>query len=188
DRLKTTDEDRVRVDADAALDRAERVVVGGDGAPGLRSRARHARAPDAKRRLERCPELGIVVRRDVEIDRLGDDPDALGIESHSAVGDRERVERGMQRAFTLGTAVRRLDGQVRELAVANDGPDPWAVEVDLIDGELAGEEREEAWAEGHPVAVDGVTPAVGRLDAHAIELDGEGPDAERRGVRRHDAL
>ena len=94
----------------------------------------------------------------------------------------------MERAPALGSLLPGLEREVLELAVDHHRADVRAVEVDLVDGELAGEESEESRAQGDPVAVDQGDAAVGRFDANVVELDRERPDPERGRVRRDHAL
>ncbi len=138
--------------------------------------------PHAEGRLERRAEGRVVVGRHVEVDRLGRDVHAVEVQIHGPVGHGEGVERGVEGPLAL-RALGRLERQVRELAVTDDGADTRSVEVDLVDGELAGEQGEEPGTQGYPVALDERGAPVARLDADMIELHGEGPDAQGWAVR-----
>ncbi len=177
--------DVVRRHAHARVERTDRVLV--ERATGLGvALADDVALPCAERDLERRAAVG-VVRLHVEIELVRLDVDVVDREVHLAVGDRERVEREVNRARLL-LRLLRLEREVLELAVLDDEARARRVDVDLVDEQLAAHQREEPRVHRGSASRQRRTAPVGRLDLHVRELERERPDVHPHVEAGHDAL
>lgn len=147
----------------------------------------HARPSRADAELEARTGRGVVVHRHVEVERPGLDPHVVDHQIDRRVGHGERVEGGMQRGLRSILGCRR-ESEVRELAVLEDDAYVRFVHLDLVDGELAGQQREQLRSDPSARALEQRGPSVVRLQAYVRQLDRQRPHVERHPVARDDAL
>ena len=185
--LEATHGDVVGREPHASVERAHRVFVERRGAVCGLALADDVALAGAQRDLERRPAPFIVVRLHVEIERVRLNVHVVDGEVHVAVGDRERVERKMNRRAGFFLRL-RLEREVHHLAVFDDDARVRRFDVDLIDEQLAAHEREKSRAHRGAVRGEHRPAAIGGLDAHVGELERERPQMNEHLEMRDDAL
>ena len=181
-RVEASHEDAARVDAHARVDRAEVVVV---DPRSVRVLPLDYRVAGAGRHLERRAEVGVVLRRHVDVDVGAAHADSVEIEVDAGAVHGDDVERRVERG---AGRLRELDVEVVERPPVHDEPHDGRRDRDLGDGELAREEGEEARAHRDLGRDERGSLAVVRLDADVLDHDGGGPERQADLVGRDEVL